>query len=185
MFTFVSGNLALDFIGTVQSRRTEFTDLLETPGDLVEWTVEAALLDSAPAADTGALADATRLREATYRLALAVTHGESLAAADRQLVNNLARGALPELTVEASGSVKRSGTIETALAAIARSAVELIGGADRGRIKECGREDCTRLYVDTSRAGSRRWCDMTVCGNRAKSAAFRARNTETDTHAVH
>ncbi|WP_405134210.1 CGNR zinc finger domain-containing protein [Nocardia sp. NBC_01388] len=185
MFTFVSGNLALDFIGTVQSRRAEFTDLLETPDDLAEWAVGATLLDNAPAADPAALADATRLREAAYRLALAVTHGEPFGAPDRQLVNDLARGTLPELTVEADGSVKRSGTIETALAAIARSAVELIGGADRGRIKECGRADCTRLYVDTSRAGSRRWCDMTVCGNRAKSAAFRARNTETDSHAAH
>ncbi|WP_245560246.1 CGNR zinc finger domain-containing protein [Nocardia asiatica] len=30
--------------------------------------------------------------------------------------------------------------------------------------------------MDTSRGGSRRWCDVTLCGNRAKSAAFRARH---------
>ncbi|RJO76891.1 CGNR zinc finger domain-containing protein [Nocardia panacis] len=33
-----------------------------------------------------------------------------------------------------------------------------------------------RRYLDTSRGNARRWCDMTICGNRAKSAAFRARH---------
>ncbi|WP_330184249.1 ABATE domain-containing protein [Nocardia sp. NBC_01503] len=180
MFTFVSGNLALDFIGTVKSRRDRFEDTLETPADLDAWAIEANLLDTAPHTDATELERSTRLREATWRMALAVIAGETIAAADRRLVNEIALGALPGVELTADGDVQRSGTGESVLAAIARSAIELIGGADRNRVRECGREDCTRLYVDTSRAGSRRWCDMTICGNRAKSAAFRARNTESD-----
>ncbi|MGO9036177.1 CGNR zinc finger domain-containing protein [Mycobacterium sp.] len=35
--------------------------------------------------------------------------------------------------------------------------------------------DCTRLYVDASRAKNRLWCGMGTCGNKAKVQAFRAR----------
>jgi predicted RNA-binding Zn ribbon-like protein len=45
-----------------------------------------------------------------------------------------------------------------------------------GRLRECENADCTRLYVDTSRAGTRRWCGMSGCGNRAKVARFRERH---------
>jgi len=50
-------------------------------------------------------------------------------------------------------------------------------GPDAARIRQCGDPPCTRLFVDTSRARSRRWCDMAGCGNRAKVAGFRARNS--------
>lgn len=172
----VSGNLALNFIGTVQERRSAAVNRLRTPADLGAWTVAGGLLDTPPDCTRDDLARATELREAAYRMTLAVMHGEPLPDADRRLVNNTARGALPEVTLRPDGRLHHTGTIDSALAAIARSAIELCGGPDRNRIKECGREECTRLYIDTSRGGSRRWCEMGVCGNRAKSAAFRARN---------
>ncbi|MFD7845230.1 CGNR zinc finger domain-containing protein [Nocardia sp. NPDC059764] len=174
---FVSGNLALNFIGTAQERRTTFIERLTSAADLGEWTVAAGILDTAPdCAD--ALEPALRLREAAWRLMQATLHGEPLADADRRLLNRHAHGDLPELTLRADGSVTRDGAIESALTAIARSAVELLGGPERERLKECGRDACTRLYLDTSRGGSRRWCDMAVCGNRAKGKAFRARNAD-------
>ncbi|MFJ4658745.1 CGNR zinc finger domain-containing protein [Nocardia sp. NPDC088792] len=173
----VSGNLALNFIGTVEGRRDYAENRLKTPADLGGWIVAAGLLDSTPDCTTGDLDRATELREVGYRMALALLGGESFTEADLALVNGIARGALPEVVLTAPGHVHRTGTIDSALAAIARSAVELFGGPDRTRIKECEREACTRLYIDTSRGGSRRWCDMGICGNRAKSAAFRARNT--------
>nr|WP_272918512.1 CGNR zinc finger domain-containing protein [Nocardiopsis alba] len=42
-------------------------------------------------------------------------------------------------------------------------------------LKECGRPDCTRLYLDRSRGARRTWCGMDECGNRVKAAAYRAR----------
>lgn len=48
--------------------------------------------------------------------------------------------------------------------------------ADPGaRLKECGRTDCTRVYLDRSRGARRAWCGMEECGNRVKAAAYRAR----------
>jgi len=71
--------------------------------------------------------------------------------------------------------LRRTGTEDEAIATIARAAVTLLGGSGRPRIRECADLSCTRLFVDTSRAGSRHWCDMRGCGNRAKVAGHRAR----------
>ncbi|RDI46872.1 CGNR zinc finger domain-containing protein [Nocardia mexicana] len=179
MYTFVSGNLALDFAGTVHSRTTDRLERLVAPADLAHWLVEAELLDAAPDCDETALRRAVDLREAAYRLAVAAMRDQPFGEADRALVNEVARGEAPHVVLQSDATVRRSGTVDAALAAIARSAVELLGGSDRGRVKQCGRDGCTRLYVDTSRAGTRRWCDMARCGNRAKSAAFRARHGTT------
>ena len=176
MFTFVSGNLALDFAGTVQERNAGFIDLLTAPAALDEWLIAAGLLDSAAQCDAAALARAVGLREAVYRLALATSVGEPWRDADRVLVNRIADGPKPSIALRADTGVTRRGDCDHALARIATEAIELLGGPDRDRIKQCGRDTCTRLYLDTSRAGSRRWCDMTLCGNRAKSASFRARH---------
>ncbi len=43
------------------------------------------------------------------------------------------------------------------------------------RVKACRGTDCGWVFVDASRNSSRRWCEMASCGNRAKTATFRAR----------
>jgi predicted RNA-binding Zn ribbon-like protein len=43
------------------------------------------------------------------------------------------------------------------------------------RLKACGADDCQWAFYDTSRNRSRTWCSMEVCGNRAKTRAYRAR----------
>jgi predicted RNA-binding Zn ribbon-like protein len=43
------------------------------------------------------------------------------------------------------------------------------------RLRLCAGTDCAWLFVDRSKAGRRRWCDMAVCGNKAKSRRFNAR----------
>ena len=52
---------------------------------------------------------------------------------------------------------------------LARSAAELLTSAQLNRVRECGGVNCGWLFLDTSRNGSRRWCDMKSCGNRAKT----------------
>ena len=46
---------------------------------------------------------------------------------------------------------------------------------DPGRIRRCAGPACVLLFLDVSKSGRRRWCDMAVCGNRAKVAAHHAR----------
>jgi predicted RNA-binding Zn ribbon-like protein len=175
MFTFVSGNLGLDFAGTVQARVREYRDLLQSPADLADWVVAAGLLDSPPRCAPALLAEGVELREAIYRLARSASDGEPGMRTDRAIVNAAAARPLPRVALTDDGAVDRTGDLRAALAAVARSAVELLGTPERLLVKECGRPECTRLYLDTSRGRSRRWCDMGICGNRAKSQAFRSR----------
>jgi len=70
------------------------------------------------------------------------------------------------------GYVEVEKRLEWLLAAIARSAAELIAEGPKAPVRKCGRPECILYFYDTSRTGKRRWCQMAVCGNRAKVAAF-------------
>lgn len=58
-------------------------------------------------------------------------------------------------------------------AVAAQSAVELLLSRHVDRVRTC--PSCGWLFVDTSRNGRRVWCDMAICGNRAKARRHRAR----------
>jgi predicted RNA-binding Zn ribbon-like protein len=56
------------------------------------------------------------------------------------------------------------------LAPIAWSAADLMTGARAQRVRQCeDNKGCGWLFLDESRAGTRRWCSMGDCGNRAKA----------------
>jgi predicted RNA-binding Zn ribbon-like protein len=55
---------------------------------------------------------------------------------------------------------------------IVHAAVALLTGPYASRIRSCASESCDWMFVDRSKRGNRRWCDMTVCGNRAKARRF-------------
>lgn len=44
------------------------------------------------------------------------------------------------------------------------------------RLRRCPAEDCGWVFWDSSAKGTRRWCTMRVCGNRAKARAFAQRH---------
>jgi predicted RNA-binding Zn ribbon-like protein len=56
------------------------------------------------------------------------------------------------------------------------SAAELLVSPQLARVKACA--GCGWLFLDLSRPGTRRWCDMAVCGNRAKVQRHYARTRE-------
>lgn len=175
-FAFVSGHPVLDLVGTVQKRRTKRLDQLGRPADLGQW-ISAAAVSSTPV-EVGAeeFAAALRFREATYAIALAIIAGRPLAAEDCATVNELAARPALRLSLSTDRQASSRGDAWMVLAELARGAVELFAGASADRIRECAYDDCTRLYLDTSLGGTRRWCDMRLCGNRAKVAEFRARH---------
>ncbi|MGH8795133.1 MAG: CGNR zinc finger domain-containing protein, partial [Stackebrandtia sp.] len=172
-FTFVSANLALDFVGTVQRRRAKAIDLLESPAALADWTVASGVVDSAAAVDDSGLADAKRLREAIYRTALAAIRREPYPCEDVVVLNRFAKPAPAALRLKPEGSLTSEGDLPAVLSTVANDAIELLGGPNARRIRECDAETCTRLYLESARGRARRWCDMSRCGNRAKASAFR------------
>jgi predicted RNA-binding Zn ribbon-like protein len=62
---------------------------------------------------------------------------------------------------------------ESPLWPVARSAGELLLNGPLERIGQC--PSCGWLFLDTSRNGTRRWCNMAVCGSRDKMARYRSR----------
>jgi len=45
------------------------------------------------------------------------------------------------------------------------------------RVRDCANPHCGVLFLDSSRPGTRRWCSMDTCGNRAKKDTLRHKNT--------
>ena len=68
-----------------------------------------------------------------------------------------------------------NGVIEAILGPIALSALTTLSQADLSRVKQCAGEHCGWLFFDTTKNKRRRWCEMEVCGNRAKQKAHRER----------
>lgn len=65
----------------------------------------------------------------------------------------------------------------SALTPIARDTARLLSAPDVP-VRRCAGPGCTRYFYDDSRTHRRRWCDMAICGNRAKAATFAARQRE-------
>jgi len=195
--SFVGGAVCLDFVNTVDPRHArERDDCLRSYDDLLRWAGKAGLLSDAERAalERASHADSSAahavhgraldLRDALYRLFAP----SPPPAADESRIDDLARlndeahraWAMAELTSCDDGWCWRwsaSAELDRVLWPIARSAAELLTSSKRDRIRECeGRNGCGWLFLDTSRNG-RRWCDMRVCGNRAKARRRRQRES--------
>lgn len=173
---FPCGTLALDFLGTLRARRNPVpAEKLGTPELLDDWFVESGMLDGAPGADDADLAAALELRESVYSLVEARIAGRPLDGDAVAVLNRHAAQASVVVQLGSSG-VRHSGSAAQGLAAVAREAAEILGGPDVALLRECGRPECTQVYLDRSRGHRREWCAMRTCGNRVKVSAYRSRH---------
>ena len=67
---------------------------------------------------------------------------------------------------------------ESLLQPLGEALAALLIEEDFSHVKACAGPACTLLFVDHTRAHTRRWCSMEICGNRAKQAAHRNRVKE-------
>lgn len=171
---FDSGATALDFVYTADFR-TDFDSFI-APGDLGGW-LASRFPDIESEIGERELADARALRSAITGIALAIAHGGEPSSNDIDAVNLYA--ATPDIPPVLAGSTRRAGraTIRPAqaLSWMARESIGVFDEERRDRVRECDAADCQLVFYDDSRAGTRRWCSMQRCGNRAKVRAYRAR----------
>ena len=195
VFDLSGGQLALDFANTVEDRpAAQPDDRLRRYGDLVAWARQAGLLTddrarallrrgaARPAEAMAVLPRAVALREAIYRIFLAVGGGGEPAPADLAALNGALADALARARlVPAEGGAgfawgwADDDALDRMLWPVVRAAADLLVGEDLARTRVCSAHDCNWLFVDTSRNASRRWCNMQVCGNRAKARRFQQR----------
>jgi predicted RNA-binding Zn ribbon-like protein len=64
---------------------------------------------------------------------------------------------------------------EAILGPVVLSGLSVLTGSDLTRIKRCPGDHCGWLFFDLTKNKRRRWCEMEVCGNRAKQKRRRAR----------
>jgi predicted RNA-binding Zn ribbon-like protein len=173
-FRFRGGSVALDLSATLQARlKPEPRELLATPADLDRWLVSAGLASTAPGADMDDLVAARELREAIFAIAGSLNK-RSFDRAACDVLNKFAADAPPAPVLSPDGQLSWNGAVPALLAGMAREAAALFAEM-ASRIRQCHSPSCTIYFVDTSRAGRRRWCSMAACGNKAKVAALRRR----------
>jgi predicted RNA-binding Zn ribbon-like protein len=177
-----SGRLCLDFLRTLRYPGTPAeTEELTDPAALAGWVRQLGPCPPDQLPDQRQVTEARRLREAVRELLAAARSGEVARCrpAARTRVNRTAALPPPAPGLDPAGALRWTAPdpVTATLALIARDAVDLVSSEWLHRVRECADPTCGALFLDSSRPGSRRWCAMGTCGNRAKKANLRSRTT--------
>ena len=178
----------LDFANTLSWRgRAAPAETLAGAGALVRWLAGSAGLagkvvgeieswtQAHPKQAGTLLAEAVVLRETLYRIFRALADGEAAPNRDLVALNQALAAAPPRRRIApaAPGYGWQIGpaaiSMPTLLAPVLWSAGDLLASDRRRRVRLCANEQCLWLFLDESKAGTRRWCNMASCGNRAKA----------------
>jgi predicted RNA-binding Zn ribbon-like protein len=168
----LGGHSALDFCNTAagwgEGERKEY---LVSYQHLGAWASDAGLVDAVSPAEAGdeVLARALRFREALYPVLLGAGDDAdwSVVAAEIERAAAAARFSPP-------GRWAFAESPDRPVLAVAKAAGELLAAPQRPRVRACPGRGCGWLFLDPR--GRRRWCDMAVCGNRAKARRHAARS---------
>ena len=141
-----------------------------------------ALSGSEPDAAQTLLARSTDLRDSLRKIFGTMVRKEAIAPDWAEPINRILRitEGHDELVSADSGwkleFVARESGLDWLLAAVARSAAEIIVEGAQARVRICANPVCGLFFSDHSRTHRRRWCSMAVCGNRNKVASFARRH---------
>jgi predicted RNA-binding Zn ribbon-like protein len=177
---FDAGTFALDLLVSGGPGQYVVFEVLHTPGDLAEWLRESRLAPLPELRITAAeLARIRNFRDLLHGVAATVARGGIPAERDLEAINAFA-GEQPVPRIdpvtrarEWRGPVTGAQVLGSAVA----DAIALLTGPQLDRLRECAADDCSLLFVDTSRPGTRRWCSMQRCGNRNKVRTHRDRHS--------
>jgi predicted RNA-binding Zn ribbon-like protein len=184
----VRDDLCLDYANSRSWRGSEVpTERLSNFADLLGWIAGPAGTDPGPlrpieiwsrkhpdeAADL--FTEAIVARELVYRIFSAIAVGEPIkdrdfAALKTAIATAPARKELVQVDGHYAWRIEDlRPSVPHLLAPILWSAGDLLLNLERRRLRRCENEKCLWLFLDESKSGTRRWCDMASCGNRAKA----------------
>jgi predicted RNA-binding Zn ribbon-like protein len=192
---FVGGDPSLDLVNTVDwAVAGPKNERLVNYARLLEWGTGAGIIDDTEAAQLARVAtmhprDAQKAygkarfgRWILQRLYTSLVEGRISAIAIEEF-NILVRSASANLVLvyvrEDSGAFERRASrpndLDVVLWKTVRAAETFLMSNDIKDVRICDGPNCGWLYVDRSRNGLRRWCEMATCGTQAKSIRRAAR----------
>ena len=184
----IAGRLALDFANTSPiSHDLSWAEFVSFLLDAKLVTLERAarlrplLLSEARAVDA-ILLKILRLRESFRAVFASIVERKVFPRHWAEPINEILRvtEGHDELVPQEDGwrlqFIAREEGLEWLLAAIARSAAELLVEGEEAPIRRCANPSCRLFFYDDSRTQRRRWCSMATCGNRHKAASFLRRH---------
>ncbi len=174
-------NFAVTLVNTRPEASRSGDEELETPAQLTAMLVEASYSGRFDR-DAEELAQVVETRS-LLRNIWSLSRDEAVPVVNRMLSD---ASALPFLTrhdsldwhlhaTEASAPLAERIRVEVALALI-----DVIRSNEWGRLRSCAASDCTGVFVDLSRNGSKRFCSIR-CGNRMHMVEHRARAAAIET----
>ncbi|MDQ8163960.1 MAG: CGNR zinc finger domain-containing protein [Gemmatimonadota bacterium] len=187
--------LWLDFVNTDAAAQSPGGDLLRDFEALLVWSQRQGAVDEEraagirrravlqPAAAAATLVDARRVRAALRVLAERGQVTERVredAVVEINRVLGRSAGTRRLDAVPAGGYTRAFVPTGDAFAGlmipIVESAADALVDDELARVRCCADPRCHRVFLDGTKNGLRRWCDMGTCGNRAKAARHRARS---------
>lgn len=200
MKTTFSSTQLLQFVNTVESRVSVSADekvlrreQFREYEDLVSWSRSVKLISDKEAARFLKInrqemieaefvrRRAIALREAVYDACLAIINRNGLVGRSLNLINEELAKSLAHFQLTAAGKkleltwVNSENALDLMLWKISQAAADFFAAGEFHRLRQCGGENCGKLFFDTSRGGQRQWCEMKKCGNLAKVRQFRQR----------
>jgi len=153
-------------------------DDISEPATLRAWLAERELIDAGAELSAADVRQAHELREALRKMLLA-NNGDPVDPAAVDAICDAAKRAELQVRIDADGQARLvpvrtgiEGAIGRLLAIVFRAQAE----GTWQRLKACALHDhCEWAFYDWSKNRSGTWCDMAVCGNRAKARAYRER----------
>jgi predicted RNA-binding Zn ribbon-like protein len=173
---FVAGSAGLDFVNTAELRgHPEAGDVIATAADLRRWGQRYGLLSDGGAHDPGGheLVRALEARELLYTVFVARIDGRAPSRAQLDQLATLAAAAYAaaELRRDDTGAIEwrwRRGELSTVRHTAVADALQLLAQPPTPRLRQCPGDQCGWLFLDATKRGNRRWCEMRTCGQEAK-----------------
>ena len=193
----VGGALMFDLANTASGRGgPRAQDHLRHADHVVAWAQPAGIVGAAgaralrrqiarPRTAAELLRRMRELRDLLHAVGTALAAGASPRPMLLARLADIHAGALARARLMPSGSGfawrwdAARAPVEAIVGPVALSAVAVVTHAQRTRIKQCAGEHCGWLFLDTTKNNRRRWCEMEVCGNRAKQKRLRDRIRQT------
>ena len=178
----VGDHPALDFLNTTVMAGGVLVDRLQTDTDVLRWLEAMDFHPPRVVATTASdlLRKARRLRETLRAATLTTKAGVTV---HWKYWNGMLAKSPSHAEVTVYGSraetkrMWRDETPEEILGPLLESAVGLLTTGEFDLIRRCEDPACVLWFYDRTKSHRRRWCSMSLCGNRNKIAAFRQRRS--------